>query len=812
MKQAFWFLCAIIVPALIGGSLVSVAAQTSSPTPDPFTVQITNTAAAFTSKMSDISADGRFVVFTSNGDVSTQKTLDGRNNADGNFEIFLLDYAQRRIFQITNTRHVPNPASSPSPTPSPTPTPSPAPSPTPTPAPTPADPTQIRIEIVNQSPMISLTGTVSGGQRFYTIVFSSNAPDPGNFDGSLDGLASDGNTEIWTYKLPAVTDVDLTLGAEIPFINLATGAFDQVTDTGASRLPTAGSSTTPPFFPDDNRDPAISDNGNIIAFISTRTQPGTSTNNNDGNPELFFHVVGSEAFTQATNTQDASPGIGLIFQASPSLSSDGSVVAFLSSGNLAGNNADLNAEIYLANFGGGSVSNVRQVTRTLNSNQGNTNVLSTGRRLSRNGALIVFESTATDPKSNAAPAGRILGLWVYTAATDTFTEIGTRPPVSDVGRFPMFTDYNSSLAPSSLVFNSFLNFRPDGTFPTSQAQASEGLNTDNSPEIYLTQIPASSSNTFTRLTNMPVFNAGSTQPIASETRKRIAFSVFGEELGGGNGDGSQEIYYLLTPQFTATSGAVLSFFTGASNMPVTAATPLPSPTPTPTPTPSPTPGQPFGLAAGQLGIIRSTVALAPSDVMLTGDPNTVASEILRSPALPVELNGVSVSVRGAAAGLYFVSNTDKQINFVVPIGVPTGLATVVVANNDIAHRGLLQVLVGQPDIFTSTGDAGGRAFAMDATTQAPEPFSVTQRIELVVTGVRFAAPAEITVTVGTTAIPAASIIAVGPNLKMAGFDSIIFDLPASLAGAGDVPIQVQFQRSIITVSRPADTAPRITIN
>jgi uncharacterized protein (TIGR03437 family) len=446
------------------------------------------------------------------------------------------------------------------------------------------------------------------------------------------------------------------------------------------------------------------------------------------------------------------------------------------------------------------------------------NVLSTGRRLSRNGALIAFESTATDPKSNTAPAGRILGLWVYTVDGDTFTEIGTRPPISDVGRFPMFTDYNSSLAPSSLVFNSFLNFRPNGTFPASAAEAPEGLNTDNSPEIYLTQIPASSSNTFTRLTNMPFFNASSTRPIASETRKRIAFSVVGQELGGGNGDGSQEIFYLLTPQITTTSSAVLSFFTGASNMPVTAATPLPSPTPTPTPTPSPVPGQPFGVAAGSLTIVRSTVALAPSDVMLTGDEDTVASEILRSPALPIELNGVSVSVDGAAAGLYKVSSTDKQINFVVPIGVPVGVRTVAVnvldsgANTDTLHRGPLQVLVGQPDIFTTTEAAGGRAVAMDANTGTFEPFSVTQRIELLVTGVRFAAPAEITVTVGTTVIPTASIISVGPLRSNAGFDSIIFDLPASLAGAGDVPIQVQFARGITTVSRSPDTAPRITIN
>ena len=78
MKQVFWFLCAIIVPALIGGSLVSVAAQTSSPTPDPFTVQITSIpSSAFNTVIGDISANGRFVVFVSNGNLSTEKTQTG---------------------------------------------------------------------------------------------------------------------------------------------------------------------------------------------------------------------------------------------------------------------------------------------------------------------------------------------------------------------------------------------------------------------------------------------------------------------------------------------------------------------------------------------------------------------------------------------------------------------------------------------------------------------------------------------------------------------------------------------------------------
>jgi uncharacterized protein (TIGR03437 family) len=199
--------------------------------------------------------------------------------------------------------------------------------------------------------------------------------------------------------------------------------------------------------------------------------------------------------------------------------------------------------------------------------------------------------------------------------------------------------------------------------------------------------------------------------------------------------------------------------------------------------------------------------------------------------MPIELNGVSVSVNGAAAGLYFVGSASKQINFVMPIGVQLGLGTVAInvlnnaANTDTLTRGLVQIVAGQPDIFTTTNDAGGRAAALNVTnpnTRTPEPFSVMSTdasgasvatvIELTVTGVRFAAPADITVTVGTTAISGSSILAVRPNPEMPGFDIINFTLPSSLAGAGDVPIQVQFARGITTVSRPADTAPHITIN
>jgi hypothetical protein len=418
-------------------------------------------------------------------------------------------------------------------------------------------------------------------------------------------------------------------------------------------------------------------------------------------------------------------------------------------------------------------------------------------------------------------------MFVYTRATDSFVEIGPRGNLtvgSDIGRFPSFTDYNASLEPSSLVFASFLNFRPDGTIPAT-AQASEGLNPQRSSQVFITSLPATATNTFTRLTNTPiVVSFGGTRPMPSETRKRIVFALGGAEFGGGNTDGSIELYYLLTPQITATSTAVLSFFTGASEMPVAAATPLPSPTPSPTATPSPVPGAPAGVAAGELTIVRSTIPLAAASGNTTGE----VSETKRSPALPIELNGVSVSVDGAAAGLYSVRANEKQINFVVPVAVPSGFGVVAVnildsgANTDTLVRGQVQIVPGQPDIFA----IAGRAVAFNVTkplNRTPEPFNVTSVndsgttvptvIELNVTGLRNALVSEVSVTVGTTAIPAAQILSVKPNLNMPGFDIVNFSLPASLAGAGDVPVIVTFTRAGFTAtSRPADSAPRIHIN
>ena len=870
MKLVFRSQCAIAALMLVFGAFSYAWGQAASATPDPFIVQLTSSPANFYSLADDISANGRFVVFESNGDVATEKipskNADGtlnpnaRNNEDGNREIFLADYAQRRIFQLTNTKNVQKASATPTPTPTPTatPTPSPGATPAPTPIPTPPNLSLVKIEISNNHPMISLEPALVGGKRIYTIVFSSNAPNPKNFDGTDSAaLVADGNQEIWVYQIPEVDDVfDLSNGDEIPLTDLSAGAFQQITNTTPSRPLIVDK--FPPDVVDDNREATISDDGKTLAFISTRDLVPT-VGNADKNPELFFcrttggFASGTNTFAQGTNTVDdvgtpTRPKTFPRFQENPSLSFNGNVVSFVSNANLAAaktNNDDGtagdghgNAEVYVADFSGSGLGNIRQLTKTKEEAAGTTNagltlnLFSPGRRLSRDGAFVTYESRAEDPTANSATNTAFLAVFVSRTSDSTFKLVGLRALTEpgDVLHFPTFTDYDSALSPHTLIFASALNFKVDGTFPAAD-QDSTGLNSvptgsARPNQVFATQVPVTSSNTFTRLTKNPIlpFIVG-IRPFAGNTRTRITYSQAAVELGGGNPDGSPEVFYLLSPPVTAESPAALSFFTGASNMgPFASAAPTASPTPTPTPSP----GDPAGLAPGELSVVKSTAALASSDKNAVGGPETT-----RSPILPVELNGVSVSVNGAAAGLYFVGDSPAEgISFVMPVGLAARVATVVINdqrnNNGTVFRGFVQIVSSQPDIFSTTGD-GVTAMICNVTNATSGcitgPFQVTTadstgaqvptRLEIWVTGTRFALAAEtkvsfVTGTTTTDIIPTS----VRPNTNKFGFDLISITLPASLAGTApiDYKLIVTVTRSGTTfTSRPSATAPKVTI-
>jgi uncharacterized protein (TIGR03437 family) len=220
------------------------------------------------------------------------------------------------------------------------------------------------------------------------------------------------------------------------------------------------------------------------------------------------------------------------------------------------------------------------------------------------------------------------------------------------------------------------------------------------------------------------------------------------------------------------------------------------------------------LAPGELAVAQFTVAPPPSPASVS---NNNASESKRAPALPIELNGTSIDINAAACGLYAV--TANSISFVVPKGLAPGTDAIVINTNGTVMRGLVAIVAAQPDIFTTTNGPGGRAVVCNVTNPATpgcmgEPFNITSDdgtgtqvptvLEIHLTGVRGNAASSITVTVGTTSITASRVI----TLDQPGFDEVDITLPSTV-DRGDLPIVVKVGSA---TSRPADTAPHITIN
>lgn len=891
----------------------------------------------FTSSASDsyagsVSGDGRLVVFESRGNVATENP----RNTDGNSEIFLWDYAQRRIFQITDTKSVL--------------------------ANTFGQPVQsnIRIDIINKRPMISQNGLwiAFASNATASIISPPDALNPGSFDGNTyntqdplptegcpaptptpsptatptatptptptatptgtptptpvptstpfnNPLQCDGNMEMFLYQVPALPPADLTSGDPVAITDLAAGTFTRITTTPPSRYPQPGSLLAVPFVADDNHDVSINDDGARIAFVSTRDLvPGGNPFPTEDNDEIFTYTqagggaaaasfdggttststepvrgarslrTSSKTTTQPANLTASVGGAGVISQVTrtlrgpisnpiysknPTISGNGSRVLFASTGDnpiigmTGGNNpADSrNEELFISDLdaNGAPTGLRRQVTVTTPTNPGDlVNLLEYGKRMSRNGNLIAFDSFADLANENSGTNYTSFATYLYDVTANTFRRIGARSNADsaatggDVARYPGFTDYDPAGNPATLVLETRMNILPDGTVATTESQ---GLNPTSTRPVQFYTIPLAGTPVFTRITRFPISTTflAQSQPLTSDTSERLAFNMGLTELGGGNSDLLSEAYYLYVPPVTGGSitDNALQFITGASALPVIptaspsptpsptatpTATPTPTPTPTPTGSPSPTPtpvtpAQILGISSGMLARITFAQPLSPAIA-----PRTVVGDIDQSFWLPMSLSNVTMTIGGHTVGL-------KQVNsdffeFVVPralLSATTGTNYPVVINNQGSEiKGFVTIVPARPDVFSTVFGPGGRAQARNVTNRVhtPEPFTVTtvkvkggQRvpslIRLRLTGVEAATAANFSIRIGSVTIPAANI-ETGSVLIEPGVYYVDFELPATLNGAGDQPIVVTIVAGSASFSsRLDDTAPRIRI-
>lgn len=744
----------------------------------------------------ETSGNGRFLVFESNKDIATFNP----RNADENWELFLMDYAQRHIFQLTNTKHaLANPNGSPT------------------------DQANIRVLITNLRPSISNDGKWIAFVSNATTSISTATPNgtnPGNFDGNSPGvlqiLQQDGNAELWLYGIPDYQPVDLSSGDVPQFTDLGTGVFTQATNTPALYPPSAGTTSQPPLISVDSENPSINDDGSTVAFISNRDITGENSAPDNDNDEVFIYKRLSNITSQVTRT----PRVFLSYsirQRNPSISGDGSRVAFQSNainpivGMTGGSNSDFSQEIYLAelNLTTGVPNGIkRQITNsTIDTFDLYTYISFRDRSISRDGRYVILYSKAkldSDNSSATSPAAFLFDCSGLCLASNTnFRQIGPRfnddsaIPYSNGGGLysVLFTDYNSIREPGSLVFESRMNFRSDGTVPP--VNSSEGLNplASRPRQIFAYSISAMTS-PFSRLTNSQNIDWGiGARIIPSNTKEKINFLTLRDTNWS-----SLSIFHLSIPTvLQEDNNAQLNFFTGASSIPIGSS-------------------QAQGLTPNMLG----SVVYSSSLVNYQGGFATNVTNS-RNFAAPIQLKGVSLFIDGIAAGLTRAHN--GRINFIVPSGIIAGNKSVVINHNGVIIRGNVQIVESpQPDVVTNftetTPGPNGRARILNVTdpnNPLPEPFRTTTqtpsgtlptKLRLFLTGVGGVDSNSITIRIGNVTVPNATILTNAVESDYPGVFTFDFTMPSQLNGVGNVPVVVTVNGQS---SRPDSSAPRVNI-
>ena len=168
-----------------------------------------------------------------------------------------------------------------------------------------------------------------------------------------------------------------------------------------------------------------------------------------------------------------------------------------------------------------------------------------------------------------------------------------------------------------------------------------------------------------------------------------------------------------------------------------------------------------------------------------------------SPSWPTTLGGSTVSVTdsaGTSRSAQISYASPSQINFVVPAGTATGIATLTVTAGGGSTTGGLNVAATYPNLFSvnSSGLAAGYTLQPSSNTitslsQPVSAGSATNPVYLVIVGSGLGSAGSATATIGGVN---ATVTYAGPEGTYPGVDQYNILIPPSLAGAGQVNVMV----------------------
>ncbi len=203
--------------------------------------------------------------------------------------------------------------------------------------------------------------------------------------------------------------------------------------------------------------------------------------------------------------------------------------------------------------------------------------------------------------------------------------------------------------------------------------------------------------------------------------------------------------------------------------------------------------------------------VAPESVVSAFGPNLASKLIVNDKLpLPTQLDDVRISVRDSAgverfAPLYFISQ--YQVNYQVPKGTATGVATISVMSGDtVVATEALAIAPTQPGFFSANSNGSGAAassllyikngerwFDLNYTCPSicvPKPIDVSAvdevYMEIFGTGIRYRSDlTNVKATIGGIKVP---VLYAGSHCCFVGVDQINLPIPKSLAGRGEVDI------------------------
>ena len=546
-----------------------------------------------------------------------------------------------------------------------------------------------------------------------------------------------------------------------------------------------------------NLNPSLSDDGRVVVFESSAS---------------FFSAGPSDSFRAIRVEVGSDPpvfaDVGKTRIVSPALSKDASVVAFASTEDLIGENADRNSEIYLMTGSG-----LRQITHTLPDSD--ITRLQDGNlwpSITSDGGLVAFTSrghpclfdvtTGTlsllsdDVVSNLKLSGDGSKVYYQTANKLVRLEVTSgskRIIATNVPKLAVTTGRAVSTDGARLVYSvetaanesqvflydarenavrqlTQLGPRPidvplnptisgDGKRVAFATRRKVTNTSDGSVELYLYDIP---SGQVQQVTNAPSSAAAEVVASLNFDGSLVAFS-FPRVLSGPATDdfaNNSEIYLASLPP-RSDSGAGMVFNAAALGN---------------------EPSQPARIAPGSIATLRGSA-----------------------------LTGASVKVNGFVARTLFI--TPEEVVFVAPDELADGPAEFLATNADgFVTKAEAVIARAAPGIFAVSGDGEGEAIVLDSDTFVTAPFDPTNghlRLSIFATGVAHAQNVSATisgqpVTVETVARNAFS-----------GLDEIHVLVPAELRGAGKTTLTVTadgVQANATTVTLGGSSLRDIVIN